>query len=123
MRTAFAPRFRWTASASSPPVTMAPRASGGPRAELFRKELNMSACVPHLIACLGLVLLFGPATAEPDDKEIGRLIKQMSSRKFRQREEAMKRLQEMSSRKFRQREEARKRLLESWYLVSASSST
>src|SRR5947208_908164 len=56
----------------------------------------MTTCLPRWIASLVLVLPFVPAVAvDPDDKDIERLVKQLGSDKFRQREEAAKRLTEI----------------------------
>ena len=56
----------------------------------------MTASLPRCVALLLLVLPFVPAVAvAPDDTEVERLIKQLGSDAFKEREAAMKRLQEI----------------------------
>ena len=62
----------------------------------FRKEPNMTTWLPRWIACLVFVLSFASLiAAAPDDAEIARLVKQLGSDDFDQREAATKRLQEI----------------------------
>src|ERR1700722_15902973 len=56
----------------------------------------MTTWLPRWIACLVLLLPFVPVvTADHDDKEIERLVKQLASGKFKEREAATKRLKEV----------------------------
>jgi hypothetical protein len=56
----------------------------------------MTTWLPRWIALLVLALPFVPAVAvAPDDKEIERLVKQLDSVKFKERQEATKRLEEI----------------------------
>ena len=56
----------------------------------------MTASLPRCVALLLLVLPFAPAVAvAPDDTEVERLIKQLGSDQFKEREAATKRLQEI----------------------------
>src|SRR5213080_2230450 len=62
----------------------------------FRKEPNMTTCLIRCFAGLLLVLPFVPAVADdPDDKEIARLVKQLGSDVFEERDAATKRLKEI----------------------------
>src|SRR5437588_7414772 len=87
-----------------PAVMTRPCACGACRNNLsaaltsFRKEPNMTTWLIRCFACLLLMLPFAPAVADdPDDKEIARLIKQLSSSDFRKRDEATKRLQKVGT--------------------------
>src|SRR4051812_16514519 len=56
----------------------------------------MTSWLTHCFALLLLVLPFVPAVAaDPDDKEIERLVNQLGSDKFKEREAASKRLTEI----------------------------
>lgn len=58
------------------------------------KEPNMTIWLPRCVALLLLMLLFVPAVAD-DDTEVERLIKQLGSEAFDERETASKRLEEI----------------------------
>src|SRR5437764_2607410 len=56
----------------------------------------MTTWLTRCVAVLLLVLPFVPAVAgDPDDKDIERLVKQLGSTKFKEREAAMARLKEI----------------------------
>jgi hypothetical protein len=62
----------------------------------FRKEPNMTIWLARCVAMLFLMLPFVPAVAVAHDHtEVERLIKQLGSDRFRQREAATKRLEEI----------------------------
>src|SRR5437588_6020506 len=86
-----------------PAVMTRPCACGACRNNLsaaltsFRKEPNMNTWLIRGFAFLLLMLPFVPAVADdPDDKEIARLVKQLGSDVFEERDAATKRLGEMA---------------------------
>jgi WD40 repeat protein len=77
-------------------VTTVLCAFGGRRADRFSQGTEHVHLVATLLRLPRLVLPFVPAVAyDPDDKEIERLVKQLGSDKFKEREAAMKRLTEI----------------------------
>src|SRR5207247_4157676 len=62
----------------------------------FRKEPTMTTWLQRWFALVLLVLPFVPVVAvDADDKDIERLVKQLGSAKFKEREAATKRLKEI----------------------------